>query len=68
MNVKYITLSSSIILGLYYLYNYKKKCIKKTYNRLDKLFITNKLWEKELDIYEVAMSIFTLQNQKLHSL
>lgn len=62
--LKNITLCSSLFFGLYYLYNYKNKCIKNTYKRLDKIFGTNKIWEKDLDIYEVAMPILKINNKK----
>jgi esterase/lipase len=64
INIKIVLIYSSSLLGLYYFYNYKQKCIKNTFDRLDKIFIRRKKWEKELDIYKIAMPIYHISEKK----
>jgi esterase/lipase len=50
----FVIISSALVIKQIY-YNY---CIKKTFNRLEQLFPRQLLWEKELNIYSVAMPKF----------
>lgn len=45
-------------------YYYKKICLANTFDRLDKLFGTNKKWEKELQIYPISMPKYFIKEGK----
>ncbi len=56
-----IPVTISILLSKSYYYNF---CIRKTFDRLDKLFPRLLEWEKELDIYSVALPKFYTKIKK----
>lgn len=56
----------SSIIGLIYITRnlYSYYCIKKNFNRLDRLFPRKTFWEKELNIYSVSLSRFYTVKKK----
>jgi hypothetical protein len=61
LSLNIIGISIGISLLISYL---KKKHIKNTFDRLDKIFIRRKKWERELDIYSVSMPKYYINEKK----
>lgn len=64
-NYKFINLSILSILSLFSIsFLFKYYCNYITFNRLDKLFPKKLKWEKDLQIYSIAMPIFHINTSK----